>query len=101
MNPKSMQTQESILDNAALGLAGEAGESADLIKKWLHHDRPLDVDKARKEAGDVLFYVALYAKGLGVNLSDIAQENIDKLTARYPSGHFTAQDSINKADENN
>ena len=35
MNPTAMETEESVLLNATLGLLGEAGETADLVKKWL------------------------------------------------------------------
>ena len=84
--------------NAALGLAGEAGEVADLIKKWLYHGHDTDWAKLHEELGDVLFYVAAIATLYGLNLDDIAQANIDKLKARYPNG-FTAEDSRSRADE--
>lgn len=44
----------------AMGLAGEAGEAIDLLKKAIHHRaKPLDRDKYMKELGDVLWYAAL------------------------------------------
>jgi NTP pyrophosphatase (non-canonical NTP hydrolase) len=101
MNPETLSKgSEHVLMNAVLGLCGEAGEVADNIKKWMYHGYDLDVESLDKEVGDVLFYCALYANGRGVLLSDIAQKNVDKLTARYPEGFSTAANKA-KADENN
>lgn len=69
-----------------LGLAGESGELLDLIKKWIFHEKPLDEDHAKKELGDVLWYVAEIAHSFGWNLDEIMQMNIDKLKTRYPKG---------------
>ena len=52
------RTREQQIANAALGLAGEAGEVADHIKKHLFHDFPLDEAEVVKELGDCLWYVA-------------------------------------------
>lgn len=83
---------------AGLGIAGEAGEVADEIKKIVGHGREMNKDKLIKETGDVLWYVASIADELGVSMSDIAQANIDKLKERYPKG-FTTAASVAKADE--
>jgi NTP pyrophosphatase (non-canonical NTP hydrolase) len=82
----------------SLGLAGEAGEFADMMKKHVGHGHPLNRDKAKKELGDVLWYLATLADGLGLRLSDVADSNIEKLRARYPDG-FSSERSINRADE--
>jgi NTP pyrophosphatase (non-canonical NTP hydrolase) len=42
---------------AAMGLAGEAGEVCDLLKKHLLHGKELDRDELNKELGDVLWYL--------------------------------------------
>lgn len=70
----------------ALGLCGESGEFADLIKKHVGHGHDLDQAAARKELGDVLWYVATLADSLGCSLDAIAQQNVAKLRARYPDG---------------
>ena len=69
-----------------LGLAGESGELLDLFKKWIFHNKALDKDHAKKELGDVMWYVAEIAHSMGWNLDEIMQMNIDKLKARYPEG---------------
>lgn len=81
--------------NGAMGLCGEAGETADVIKKNLYHDHPLDVDAVKKELGDVLWYAATLAHEVGLSMNDIAEANIDKLIERYPDG-FSAERSMNR-----
>lgn len=81
----------------ALGLTGEAGEVADLIKKVIGHGHALDVEKLKLELGDVLWYIAALANDLGITLQDIAEANIEKLKKRYPNG-FQRADSINRQD---
>ncbi len=86
------------LNCAAMGLAGEAGEVCDLVKKWQHHRAPRDVEKLRKELGDVLWYLAHACNVMGFDLGDIAAQNVAKLRARYPDG-FSTEASIARADE--
>lgn len=82
---------------AGLGIAGEAGEVADEVKKVLGHGKAMDTDKLVKEVGDVLWYAASIAEDIGVPLSEIARRNIAKLETRYPNG-FTTAASLAKAD---
>lgn len=90
----TLDTKE-LLNNSALGLAGESGECCDIIKKWLHQGHPLDKEKLLLELGDVLWYISQGAAGLGVTLEDIAQANVEKLRKRYPDG-FKAESSLNR-----
>jgi NTP pyrophosphatase (non-canonical NTP hydrolase) len=83
--------------NATLGLAGEAGEVADLYKKMLFHGHQVDALHIIDELGDVLWYIAALASLEGLSLQDIAQANIDKLAVRYPNG-FTREDSVARVD---
>ena len=72
----------------ALGLAGEAGEVADKVKKIYRDGR----DDARfkgeiaKEIGDVLWYCAVLAEDLGFTLQQVAEMNIYKLQQRMALG---------------
>ena len=69
-----------------LGLCGEAGEVADLVKKATWHGRELTDAELMKELGDVLWYVSDLATARGLNLADIATANLAKLQQRYPDG---------------
>lgn len=72
--------------NGALGLAGEAGEVVEAVKKHIFHGHALDRQALMRELGDVLWYVARLAAALGISLGDVAALNLDKLQRRYPNG---------------
>lgn len=61
----------------------------DMLKKWIFHEKQLDIDHAKKEAGDICWYLAMLCESFGWNLDEIMQINIDKLKARYPEGFDT------------
>ena len=69
-----------------LGLAGEAGEAADKVKKIIRDKGGYASEEDRiellKELGDVLWYVANVARYLDADLSDVAKNNIEKLSSR-------------------
>jgi NTP pyrophosphatase (non-canonical NTP hydrolase) len=74
----------------AMGVAGEAGE---VIEKWkkivAYKDGVItddDLLELSKEIGDVLWYLAVFANSLGLQLDDIAAANIAKLTSRKSRG---------------
>jgi NTP pyrophosphatase (non-canonical NTP hydrolase) len=81
--------------NCGLGLAGEAGEVADLIKKWVAQGHSLDVDKVIQEAGDVFWYLENLCICLGVSREEVQARNTAKLRRRFPNG-FSAAASINR-----
>lgn len=80
---------------AALGLTGEAGEVAELVKKHLGHGHELEQWKVVNELGDVLWYVAEVCNALGISLDDVADINVRKLQNRYPAG-FDPERSRNR-----
>lgn len=81
--------------NGALGLAGESGEVADHLKKYIFQGHELDKQHLSKELGDISWYLATSAHALGIPLSTIFDENIAKLRKRYPEG-FSMERSINR-----
>lgn len=81
----------------ALGLAGEAGEVADTIKKAVFHQHGLDRAELIKELGDVLWYVAGICSVMNISISEVMERNIAKLTIRYPNG-YNSTDSKVRAD---
>lgn len=76
-----------------LGLAGEAGEVADKMKKVMRDDGNIVSEEKRtevkKELGDVLWYVSQIASELGLSLDEIAQGNIEKLFSRLERGKIS------------
>jgi NTP pyrophosphatase (non-canonical NTP hydrolase) len=94
--PPDLSQDERLL-NAALGLAGEAGEVADMIKKWRFHGHDLDAAKLQKELGDIQWYLALASDAMGMSLRGVMQQNLMKLRARYPEG-FDPERSRNRTE---
>ena len=72
---------KAALAYCALGLAGEAGEAVDKIKKYIRDDK-LDLFGIEKELGDVIWYVSQLANELGLTLQDILDTNVNKLKSR-------------------
>lgn len=78
----------------ALGLVGEAGETADKVKKIWRNEGFLDANaytaaqrlEIAKELGDVLWYIAAMAHELRYPLEWIAERNIEKLRDRHTRG---------------
>ncbi len=74
----------------ALGLAGEAGEVVEKVKKILRDEKGKVTQHLKraiaKELGDVLWYVAMLAYELGLDLEKVAKENLKKLKGRKERG---------------
>lgn len=85
------------LANYGLGISGEAGEVAELIKKAVFHGHSIDKENVKKELGDVLWYLSQIATIAGLSIEEIAEANIEKLKKRYPKG-FNTTDSIKRVD---
>ena len=86
-----------LLLNSALGLCGESGEVADLVKKHLFQGHDLDFEHIAKELGDIAWYLAVGAYSIGYDLETILQMNVNKLKARYPDG-FSTDRSLHRAE---
>ncbi len=80
--------EEQGIHYTVLGLTGEAGEVAQLLKKFLRDAWTPDElrDRMIKELGDVLWYVAACASELDVSLNSIANRNLKKLRDRQERG---------------
>lgn len=89
-------TARELLLNSALGLCGESGEVADLLKKYHFQGHDIDIEHIAKELGDVAWYLAVGAYSIGYDLEKILQMNVDKLKNRYPDG-FSADRSLHRA----
>lgn len=93
--PKAADVEYKLL-NAALGMAGEAGEVADVVKKLVFHHKALDAKKLIEEAGDCVWYINLLINTLGYTWSDLLEANIAKLKARFPEGTFDPMRANNR-----
>ena len=75
-----------------LGLAGEAGEVAEKVKKVIRDKDGKMNDETRdalkKELGDVLWYLSQISTELNLELKDVAESNIEKLFKRKEKGNL-------------
>lgn len=75
------------LEYPTLGLAGEAGEVANIVKKIQRDDAGVITEmtraKLKDELGDVLWYISACADELGLTLGEIAEFNMEKLAKRH------------------
>lgn len=75
------------LEYPTLGLAGEAGEVANIVKKIQRDFGGVITEeiraKLKDELGDVLWYISACADELNLTLTEIAEYNVEKLAARH------------------
>jgi NTP pyrophosphatase (non-canonical NTP hydrolase) len=83
--------------NAALGISGESGEFAGMVKKFMFQGHDFDKQKLIAELGDVIWYAALACESMSIDLEDIVAYNIEKLEKRYPE-KFAPNHSIERVD---
>jgi NTP pyrophosphatase (non-canonical NTP hydrolase) len=84
------------------GIVTEAGELFDIFKRHHFYGQPFDTEHASEEIGDLSFYIAGLChllEGYGCPTWDqILEQNVAKLTARYPDG-YTDQAAAERADK--
>jgi len=82
--------RDAFLTYPALGLAGEAGEVAEHVKKSIRDDGGAILPERRAamaaELGDVLWYLAQLATELDLDLDAVAELNLEKLRSRQQRG---------------
>ncbi len=69
--------------HAVLGIAGEAGELVDAIKKNVIYNKELDITNIIEELGDIEFYMEQLRQRLGITRNETLEANMSKLAKRY------------------
>ena len=90
-----------LLLTAALGLCSETGEFVEIPKKIYFQGKPLNEENLfhmKRELGDVMWYWINACRALNLDPNDVIAENVRKLEARYPGGHFDAFYSENRVE---
>jgi len=86
----------SLLLTAAIGLAAETGEFAEIPKKCVFQGKPMNDDTIfhmKRELGDIMWYWINACRALNLDPNDVIAENVKKLESRYPGGKFNVYDS--------
>lgn len=103
VNELSVQGNVNIplLLTAAIGMAAEMGEFAEIPKKIVFQGKPLNEENIfhmKRELGDVMWYWVNACRALDLDPNDVIAENVRKLEARYPGGSFDPFYSENRKD---
>lgn len=85
----------------AVGVAGEAGELLDQIKKASIYGKPVDVKNVIEELGDLEFYMQGIRAELELTRNMVLTANMVKLGTRYPGFQYTNEAAIRRADKPN
>jgi NTP pyrophosphatase (non-canonical NTP hydrolase) len=88
-----------LLITGALGLSSETGEFNEIVKKMLFQGKPLTEENLfhmKRELGDIIWYWINTCRALNLDPNAVIAENVRKLEARYPGGHFDAFYSENR-----
>lgn len=85
LTAKKFDTPEKEILTWGLGIAGEAGDVASCIKKTFAHDNDQKAG-IKENMGDALWYVAMICNFFGWKMQELLDENIEKLSKRYPKG---------------
>ena len=88
-----------LLMTGSIGLTAEAGELIEIVKKMLFQGKPLTQENLfhmKRELGDIMWYWINTCRALELDPNDVIAENVRKLEARYPGGHFDAFHSENR-----
>lgn len=84
---QAMTPLKADLIHMVMGIAGEAGELLDAVKKHTIYNKPLDVENIIEELGDLDFYTEGLRQILGLSRDEILTHNIAKLSKRYQDGY--------------
>ena len=77
--------------HASIGIAGEAGELLDAVRKHVFDGQPLDEDNTIEELGDLCFYIEAAMQAIKMKRADIEELNMAKLFERYEHGYSDQQ----------
>ena len=94
----TLTPDQAELLHAAIGLAGEAGELLDTVRKHVFDGQPLDRENVIEELGDLCFYLEAACQAIGVTREEIEELNTAKLSKRYEGG-YSDQAAIERADK--
>lgn len=81
--PVYQQIKVLRLLHGVLGLASEAGELADQLKRHIFYGKPLDLVNVMEEAGDNAWYLPLIADACGLDFGHMLRANLNKLQQRH------------------
>jgi len=99
----TMTPKQAEILHMAVGIAGEAGELLDAIKKHVIYNKPLDLVNVIEELGDLEFYMEGLRQLVNITRELTLDNNINKLLtgekARYGKGEYSDEQAQDRADK--
>jgi len=83
----ALDCNDVVFIHGVIGIASEAGELVDILKKHMVYHKPLDEAHVKEELGDLLHYMTYLLNTFGWSLAEIMETNVKKLKQRYPNGY--------------
>lgn len=96
---EQMTPEKADAMHAAIGVAGEAGELLDAVKKHVIYNKPLDRENVIEELGDLEFYMEQLRQNVGITREETLEANISKLEIRYNGLRYSDQAAQERADK--
>lgn len=96
---QSLTPEKAHILHMAVGIAGEAGELLDAIKKNVIYNKQIDLINVIEELGDLEFYMEGLRQGLNIDRDHTIYKNKEKLSVRYMSGKYSDKQAQDRADK--
>ena len=96
---RQLSEKDGSIWHAATGIAGEAGELLDAIKKKVAYQKPLDMENVIEELGDLEFYMEALRQELQITRQETLDANQSKLSKRYEKFIYSDKAAQERADK--
>lgn len=96
---KELNPTKADLLHMAVGVAGEAGELLDAVKKATIYNKTIDHENMIEELGDLEFYMSRIRQIIGVTRDEVLEHNYKKLSKRYALGKYSNEQAQERADK--
>jgi len=99
---KNHEVEVAQLATASIGMQAESGEFAEVVKKLIFQQKPWNEDERfhlKRELGDVLWYWVQDCLALGYTPEEVLEENVAKLSKRYPNGFEMIRSEVRDAND--
>ena len=99
---KNHKVEVAQLATASIGMQAESGEFAEVVKKLMFQQKPWNEDERfhlKRELGDVLWYWVQGCLALGYTPEEVLEENVAKLSKRYPNGFEMIRSEVRDAND--
>lgn len=98
LRKKELRMPDHAFAHGVIGIAGEAGELVDILKRQMAYGKEPDEQHVLEELGDLFHYMVYLMVRYGFTIDDIINANMEKLDKRYPNG-YSDKDALERKDK--